>query len=70
VRVYYSRVGPKTNDWCLYKKRGGHTKAQKTQEEGHVTREAEIEVVCLQVKEPEGLLATPKGGKKQGSVLL
>lgn len=42
----------KTNEWGLYKRRKGHTDA-----DGHVTREAEVEVISLEAEEPQGQLA-------------
>lgn len=37
--------------------------------EGHVKREAEIEMIHLQIKEHQGLLAVTKNWKKQGRIL-
>lgn len=42
-------VACKSKDWCLYKRRRGHTDANR--KEGHVTMEAEMRVIQLQAKE-------------------
>ena len=44
-------MGPKSDDWCPYKKRTHRD----TQIRGHVRTEAETEEMCLQAKESQGL---------------
>ena len=39
-------MGPKSSDWCSYKRRDSDT-----QEEGHLITEAEIAVMQLQAKD-------------------
>lgn len=49
-------VGPKSNDWCPYKKKRSH---RETHREGDgMKMEAEIGEMCLQAKGHQGLLAT------------
>ena len=59
-------VGPKSNDWCPYKRSGNvDTETQTHRGKGHVMTEAEIRVTHLQAKEYQGLQATPKPGRRR-----
>lgn len=57
LRFSWLRVGPKSIDRYPYKRQKGRNR-YRHREEGYVKSEAEIEVICLQFKECQGLLAT------------
>lgn len=46
MRSYWVRVGPKSTDWCLYK-REGNLDRDTQREDGHLRTEAEIGVMHL-----------------------
>ena len=56
MRSHWVRIGPKSNDWCPYKRQ----RDTYTQEEYHIMTEAEIGVMHLQIKECQGLRATTR----------
>jgi hypothetical protein len=61
------RVGPKSNDMCLYSKRNEYTQRFKIREESHANILAEIRVIQSQASERLDISETGKG--KEGIFL-
>lgn len=57
MKSYHIRLCPKSNDWCLPKRKVGRTH---TDEASHVTTEAEVGVMQLQARHCQGFLATTR----------
>lgn len=74
MRPSWIRVGPKFNDKCSSKGRKGKKRQEDTQRRDHVKSEAEMEVMCLQAREGQGLPGATKwihlwSFKKEAAVL-
>lgn len=63
--LYWIRVGPKSCDWCPYKKDQVKTQRQ----ESHVTLEAGGQVLQLQVRNDRDCGEFPEARKEHGQVL-
>lgn len=50
VSSFWVQVGPKSNEWCLYKKSKWHTHMEETYRDGQMRTEAEIGVMSPQAK--------------------
>lgn len=59
----YFRVGPKPNDWCLYKDERD-IQIETHRKEGHVKMKAEVGV--YKAKKYQGLWEPPEVGKRRG----
>ena len=69
MRSYWNRVGPKSNDWCLYKRKRSEDQ-RRHRGEGCVKTEAGHGVMLLQAEERQDCWQRLEERKRQGRTLL